>query len=152
MGPEMSEASTRWLPDLSGISVLVVEDDEDGRKILVQVLQSAGATVTSFPDAPAALRELNQHLRPDIVICDLAMPRMDGLTFLHALREHPDPATRRTPMIAVTAYDEFYSPMQLFTLGCEAYMVKPLSLERLCRAIEKLAAQAAAGREESDAA
>src|SRR5436305_13166019 len=144
MGPDMSDATpTAWLPDLSGLNVLVIEDDEDGRNILVQVLQAAGATVTSCPDAHAALRKLNQQLRPDVVVCDLAMPRMDGLTFLHALRQHPDPATQRIPMIAVTAYDEFYSPMQLLTLGCEAYMVKPLSLERVCRAVERLAAQAA---------
>ena len=141
-----------WLPDLSDVSALVVEDDADGRYILVQVLEAAGATVTSCPDAHLALTKLNQQLRPDVIICDLAMPRMDGLTFLHALRAHPDSATRRIPLLAITAYDEFYSPMQLLKLGADAFMGKPLDLERLCGAVKKLAIPAATQGQASEAA
>jgi CheY-like chemotaxis protein len=135
-------AATTWLPDLSGLQVLVIEDDEDARNILIDVLQFAGATVTACSDATTALRHLNEHLRPDIIVCDLALPRMDGLTFLYVLRAHHDATTRRIPVIAVTAYDEVYGPTELLKMGCEAYMMKPLSLDRVCRAVQKLALRA----------
>jgi CheY-like chemotaxis protein len=141
-------AATTWLPDLSGLQVLVIEDDEDARTILVDVLQFAGATVNACSDATTALRQLNENLHPDIIVCDLALPRMDGLTFLYVLRAHRDPATRRIPVIAVTAYDEVYGPTQLLKMGCEAYMMKPLSLDRVCRAVQKLAIRPPHGTEE----
>ena len=141
-------AAATWLPDLSGLQVLVIEDDEDARNILIDVLQFAGATVTPCSDAYAALRHLNEQLRPDIIVCDLALPHMDGLTFLYVLRAHRDPATRRIPVIAVTAYDEVYGPTQLLKMGCEAYMMKPLSLDRVCRAVQKLAVRGPHSTEE----
>jgi CheY-like chemotaxis protein len=115
-------------------------------------LRFTGAHVTASADAYAALDKLNDLLRPDVIVCDLAMPRMDGLTFLRALRSHEDAATRRTPLLAVTAYDEFYSPMQLIKLGSDAYMVKPLNLERMCEAVKKLSVFGLRRREESEAA
>jgi CheY-like chemotaxis protein len=141
-------ATAPWLPDLSGLQVLVIEDDEDARKILFDVLRFAGATVTACSDAHAGLRTLNQQGRPDVIICDLALPRMDGLTFMYILRSHRDPNIRRIPVIAVTAYGEVYGPTQLVKMGCEAYMQKPLDLDRLCRAVQKLAARAARTGEE----
>jgi CheY-like chemotaxis protein len=146
------ETATTSLPDLSGLRVLVIDDDEDSRNILVEVLQFAGATVTACSDAYDALANLKKRLRPDVIVCDLALPRMDGLTFLGALRAHPDPTTRRIPMIAVTAYGELYGPLQLLKLRCEAYMTKPLSLERLCNAVKKLSALATRRGENYEAA
>lgn len=126
------------LPDLSGRRVLIVEDDDDGRRILIEVLEFAGARVAACSDAYAALRELDDF-QPHVIICDLALPRMDGLGFLQALRAHTNPNVRLTPMIAVTAYSDLYGPKELMSLRCEGYMMKPLSLERVCIAVEKLA-------------
>ena len=135
----MEEATARhWLPDLSGIRVLVVEDDDDGRRMLIEVLQFAGATVVACENAYEALDELNPF-QPDVIICDLALPRLDGLGFLQALRRNPDAKIRRIPMIAVTAYSDLYGPRELIGLRCEGYMAKPLSLERVCTAVQKLA-------------
>jgi CheY-like chemotaxis protein len=130
-------ATTGSLPDLFGLHVLLIEDDEDARQLLADVFQFAGATVTACPDAYAGLGTLDER-RPDVIVCDLALPRMDGLAFLHALRAHPNPKTRQTPMIAVTAYYELYGPNELRAMGCEAYMAKPLSLDRICGAVGKL--------------
>ena len=129
--------TTDSLPDLSGLHVLVIEDDEDARQLLLEVFRFAGATVTACGDAYAGLDQLDAR-RPDVVVCDLALPRMDGLAFLRALRAHPDPKTQRTPMIAVTAYYELYRPNELIVMGCEAYMAKPLSLDRICDAVRRL--------------
>lgn len=131
-------ATTGSLPDLFGLHVLVIEDDDDARQLLVDVFQFAGATVTACRDAYAGLENLDTGRPSDVVVCDLALPRMDGLAFLRALRAHPDPQTRRTPMIAVTAYYELYGPNELRAMGCEAYMAKPLSLDRICDAVRKL--------------
>jgi two-component system, cell cycle response regulator DivK len=134
----MAMDTSMLLPDLSGRRVLIVEDDDDGRRILIEVLEFAGAKVTACSDAYAALRALDDF-QPHVIICDLALPRLDGLGFLQALRAHPDPNIRPTPMIAVTAYSDLYGPKELMSLRCEGYMMKPLSLERVCSAIEKLA-------------
>ena len=135
----MSETSAAaQFPDLSGLRVLVVEDDDDGRKLLIEVLEFAGATVAACPTAYAALDELND-VQPHVIICDLALPRLDGLGFLEALRSHSDPKIRQTPMIAVTAYSDLYGPKELISLRCEGYMAKPLSLDRVCTAVQKLA-------------
>jgi CheY-like chemotaxis protein len=133
----MASQTAGSLPELSGLHLLVIEDDEDARELLIEVFQFAGATVIACRDAYAALESLDAR-RPDVIVCDLALPRMDGLAFLRALREHPDANTRKTPMIAVTAYYELYSPNELRAMGCEAYMTKPLSLDRICAAVGKL--------------
>ena len=133
----MASQTAGSLPELSGLHLLVIEDDEDARELLIEVFQFAGATVTACRDAYAGLESLDAR-RPDVIVCDLALPRMDGLAFLRALREHPDANTRKTPMIAVTAYYELYSPNELRAMGCEAYMAKPLSLDRICAAVGKL--------------
>jgi CheY-like chemotaxis protein len=130
-------ATTESLPNLFGLHVLVIEDDEDARQLLADVFQFAGATVTACRDAYTGLDNLDER-RPDVIVCDLALPRMDGLAFLRALRAHPSPETRRTPMIAVTAYYELYGPNELCAMGCEAYMAKPLSLDRICEAVGRL--------------
>jgi len=101
-------------------------------------LEFAGATVAAFSTAYAALDELN-NVQPHVIICDLALPRLDGLGFLEALRSHSDPKIRQTPMIAVTAYSDLYGPKELISLRCEGYMAKPLSLDRVCTAVQKLA-------------
>ena len=128
---------TEPLPDLRGLHVLVIEDDEDAREVLIEVFEFARATVTACRDAYAGLERLDER-RPDVIVCDLALPRMDGLSFLRALRAHPDARTRRTPFIAVTAYYELYMHNELRSMGCEAYMAKPLSLDRICGAVRKL--------------
>jgi CheY-like chemotaxis protein len=129
--------ATPWLPDLSGVHVLVIEDDESSRDILADVLRFAGARVSACPDAYAGLKTL-EEFRPDVIVCDLALPGMDGLSFLYALRAHHDSDMRRTPMLAVTGYDEIYRPEEFLRLGCEGYMMKPLSLDRVCAAVQKL--------------
>ena len=131
-------AAKQSLADLSGLRVLVIEDDDDGRKILIEVLQYAGATVVACATAYTALEEL-ATAQPHVIICDLALPRLDGLGFLKALRTHADPRVRRTPMIAITAYSDLYGPRELLSLRCEGYMAKPLSLDRVCTAVQKLA-------------
>jgi hypothetical protein len=63
---------------LAGIGVLVVEDDDDSREVLVEVLSRAGASVRAVADAHAGLKQLAEQI-PTVVLCDIGMPAMDGL-------------------------------------------------------------------------
>jgi CheY-like chemotaxis protein len=89
-------------PSLSGRVVLVIEDHDDTRATLVQLLASLGAQVHEAPDGLAGLTELARW-RPDVVFCDLAMPIMDGLEFARRMRENS--RYHRVLLIAVTGKD-----------------------------------------------
>jgi len=122
------------LADLSGICVLVIDDDDDARATVAATLHHAGATMTSAAAGDHALDDLTQFL-PDIIMCDLRMPRLDGVTFIARLRERSPENGGRIPVIGVTAYPEAYRPEEAESLGFAAFLPKPLDLERLCRVV-----------------
>jgi CheY-like chemotaxis protein len=124
----------RPLPDLHGISVLVVDDNDDARATIAATLHYAGAIMTSAAAGDNALDDLTQY-RPDIIICDLRMPRVDGLTFVRRLRERAQEQGGTIPVVAITAYHEQYSVAEALELGFVAYLRKPLDLEELCRVV-----------------
>jgi signal transduction histidine kinase len=95
---DATPAAERARP-LAGLSVLVVEDMEDSRESLRALLQGLGATVCVSRDAPEGLDMVLHGERPDVVLCDLLMPGMDGFEFMRAVEQmsaHP-------PVIAVSS-------------------------------------------------
>ena len=124
----------RTLPDLEGICVLVVDDNDDARATIAATLHFAGATMTSAAAGDHALDDLTQY-RPDVIICDLRMPRVDGLTFVRRLRARAREEGGDIPVVAMTAYHEQYSVAEAMDLGFVAYLRKPLDLEELCRVV-----------------
>lgn len=122
------------IPDLDGICVLVIDDDDDARATITATLHHAGATMTSAAAGDDALNDLTQFL-PDIIICDLRMPRLDGVTFMRELRARPVEHGGAIPVIAITAFHEQYSPDEAARIGFSAYLPKPLDLDRLCRMV-----------------
>jgi CheY-like chemotaxis protein len=119
-------------PDLAGICVLVIDDDDDTRAIVAATLHHAGATMTSAAAGDHALHDLTQFL-PDVIVCDLGMPRVDGLAFVRALRARSTQDGGRIPVIAITAHHERYSAAEAADIGFAAYLPKPLDLDLLCR-------------------
>ena len=119
-------------PDLSGLTILVVEDDADSRNLLRDVLRSRGATVVEAEEVLTA-QEYIRNLKVDLVVTDLALPGRDGVWLLKWLREQPRERGGTLPAIAVTAYDKRYPPTDLS--GWAAYFGKPLDLGELVRTI-----------------
>ena len=119
------------LADLSGICVLVIDDDSDARATIAATLHHAGATMTSAAAGDHALDDLTQFL-PDVIVCDIRMPRLDGVGFIAHLRERSREHGGHIPVVGITAYPEAFRPGEAVALGFAAFLPKPLDLERLC--------------------
>ena len=133
--PAQKERSRGVLPDLTGRTILVVDDDSDALELLHTILEACGAKVLAASTTMHA-RGYLLTVTPDLIVCDLALPREDGLTFMRGVRASMNPAVARVPAIAVTAFYEDYPPMsaQEFT----AYFQKPIDIDALTRTIASL--------------
>lgn len=124
------------LADLTGLSVLVVEDNDDARKLLAAILERAGAVVQSAPSAESALTLLN-HLHPDILISDIEMPGEDGYSLIRKIRLQESPA-RDVPAIALTAYARSIDRVRALAAGFQMHMAKPVEPLELAAAVRSL--------------
>jgi CheY-like chemotaxis protein len=112
--------------------ILLAEDYDDARDIMAMVLQAAGYEVFEARDGQEALDAARAN-KPALIIMDMFMPKMDGLTATRALRD--EPALRRIPVIAATAQPSVISgSRELF----DAVLAKPCSPELLIRTIADL--------------
>jgi len=123
--------------DLGGVHVYVVDDNEDARQLLSEVLEYCGALVHLSTNAEDALRDLAQFL-PTVVICDLALPGVDGFTFIRMLRKLPKKRGGLLPAIAISAHYEDFSRPEALRLGFNEYLQKPLDLHQLCATLTRL--------------
>jgi CheY-like chemotaxis protein len=120
---------------LLGISVLVVEDDEDARYVMDSYLTHFGAHIFTAADGAEALRHL-QNIRPHVIVTDISMPGMDGLQLFQEVRKLPGQAEGPTPIIALTAFSHLRDAAR--QAGFEAYFVKPIDPHELVREIARL--------------
>ena len=112
--------------------VVVADDDPDIVDILVFNLTAAGYDVESAADGVAAL-ELVTASRPDLVVLDIMMPRMDGLQVLAALKAEPE--TKEIPVVMLTARASDTDLWEGWDAGADYYITKPFDLEELLRFI-----------------
>ena len=118
---------------------LVVEDDPPSRELLRLLLVSAGHRVQWASDGMEGYL-LALTSSPDIVLCDLQMPVVDGYELLHRLRA--DPLLREKIVIAVTAHSMPGDIERLLTAGFDGYLTKPISPETFVSYVEELAVAA----------
>lgn len=112
---------------LKGVAVLVVDDNEDGRDMLVTGLRSYGAKVTSVSNSREALDLLlSSGFTPDVLISDVGMPDTDGYELIRRVRMSPDARTRQIPAIAVTAYANPEDRIRAVVAGYQAHLPKPV--------------------------
>lgn len=110
------------------LKILVVEDHPTELKLAQHVLSAAGHNVDHAAAAEEALAAIAAN-RPTIILLDLSLPGMDGLTFARKLKS--DPSTREILIVAVTTYPEKFSRAEAMDAGCDAYLHKPVSTRTL---------------------
>lgn len=115
--------------------ILVVDDDADERELYGKLLWYNGFDVAFAEDGYEGLR-VAQERAPDLVLLDMVMPGMDGLTLCARLRERP--ATARTPVIALTGRPENEIGRAARAAGCTDFLEKPIAPVDVLRRIEQL--------------
>lgn len=112
---------------LAGTSILVVDDDKDGREMLVVMLAEYGADVRSVASAEDAWSLLESGgFEPDVLISDVGMPGCDGYHLIRRIRSAASPRTRKLPAIAVTGYANPEDRLRALTAGFQAHIAKPI--------------------------
>jgi CheY-like chemotaxis protein len=119
------------------LRVLVVDDNADTAQVLTLLLGLWGYEARAATDGFEALSEANEF-HPDVVLCDLAMPGLDGCTVAHSLRRLP--AHAGAFLVAVTAHGDDESRRKAARSGFQAHFVKPVEADDLHRLLEARAA------------
>jgi two-component system, cell cycle response regulator DivK len=114
--------------------ILVVEDEEDSRKILRDLLSTA-YEMTEAENGQQALAAVAKQ-RPDLILMDIQMPVMDGYEATRRIRTNPD--LKSVPIIAVTSYALAGDESKALEAGCNSYVSKPYSPRELLAKIRKL--------------
>lgn len=120
---------------LEGLKVLVVDDHEDGREVLREMLSMCNAEVKAAGSASEALTLLRDW-HPEVVVSDISMPGVDGYTFIRQLREQD--STKQTPAIAVTAHALAEDRERTLAAGFQNHLAKPVKLSELIHSIAKV--------------
>jgi len=128
--------------DLSGLQVLVVDDEDDARELIKRILADCNADVLTAATAAEAL-QLLQHARPDLMVSDLGMPEVDGYGLLDRIRALGPARGGDLPAIALTAFARSEDRIKALSSGFLAHISKPVEPNEL---IAKVAATGAAHR------
>jgi signal transduction histidine kinase/CheY-like chemotaxis protein len=125
-------------PDLAGIRVLLVEDDDDARLLLEKVLKSHDAHVRAVPTAREALDILERE-RVDVLLSDIEMPGTDGYTLIKELRMRPPLLGGAVPAVALTAYARTEDRVRALRAGFQLHLAKPVQPFELVTVVASLA-------------
>jgi CheY-like chemotaxis protein len=128
----------RALPSLTGIRVLVVEDEADLRDALTLLLIDEGAEVTAVASAAEARRALEQD-RPHVLISDLTMPVEDGYDLIRSIRALPPDRGGRIPAAALTGHVDAETRAHILQAGYQHHVGKPVEADRLIAVVSILA-------------
>ena len=117
--------------------VLVVDDEPNIRRLIVHHLTQAGYAVRTASDGAEALAEIDEH-RPDLLILDVMMPRVSGLTVLDQIKG--DPRTAEIPVVLLTARDADDQIRHGWQQGTDFFMPKPFDPRELCVVVDRMTA------------
>jgi CheY-like chemotaxis protein/anti-sigma regulatory factor (Ser/Thr protein kinase) len=125
------------LPRLDGAAVLIVDDEPDGRQLMVRILEGRGAKVTAVEGGGEALKLLRQS-RFDILVSDIGMPDLDGYELMRRVRELDVTRMGSLPAIAVTAYARAEDRQRSLLAGYQMHLAKPIEARELVAGIASL--------------
>jgi PAS domain S-box-containing protein len=122
---------------LPGIKVLVIDDEQDARELIKEVLTLFQADVITAATAAAGLEILKNH-RPHVIVSDIGMPEKDGYQFIREVRSLPSTDGGKTPAIALSAFAHSEDRTRAITAGYQMHLSKPVESHELVAAIENL--------------
>ena len=134
--------------DLAGLEVLLVDDQPDARELLALVLERAGAAVATAGSADEVLALLDDGARPDVLVSDIGMPKIDGYELIRRVRGRRDPHAS-VPAVAVTGFAAADDRVRALEAGFQEHMAKPVDVAGLTAVVARLAAQREAGEREA---
>ena len=114
---------------------LVVEDFEDSRFMLRQLLELAGYRVVEATDGEEAIKlAVSEH--PELILMDLSLPKLDGLTATRRIRQQD--GLGQVPIVAVSAHDSIGTRSEALAAGCDEYVTKPIDFDQLSTLLHRL--------------
>ena len=125
-------------PVLSGVRVLIAEDEADARELLQMVLSGCGADVKACPSAAECFDELLTW-KPDVLVSDVGMPGEDGYSLIARIRKLPADEGGRIPAMALTAYARVEDRVKALSAGFQTHAPKPVEPRELVAAVASLA-------------
>jgi CheY-like chemotaxis protein len=125
---------------LQGISILVVEDDDDTRELLKVLLETNGGHVAATSSVQEALSSYDQS-RPHVIVADIGMPDYNGYTLIGRVRARDREYRNIVPAIALTAFTTAIDRDTVLSAGFQVHMPKPFEPTRLISVIADLAAK-----------
>lgn len=114
--------------------ILVIEDDMDNLELVRLLLSNAGHEVLAASDGRKGLKTI-QTEKPDLILLDLTIPEIDGWKMAGMLKE--DPATRETPLVALTAHTLPGDRRRALEAGCDGYISKPIDVPNFAAEVGK---------------
>jgi PAS domain S-box-containing protein len=145
--PARSRANGETLPidqepcDLTGVQVLVVDDEPDARTLVSRLLDECGAAVTPASSTAEALERL-QNGRFDVLVCDIGMPGEDGYTLIRKARALAAEQGGKVPAIALTAFARSKDRVRAMLAGYNVHLAKPVEPQELIATVASLATNA----------
>jgi PAS domain S-box-containing protein len=125
------------LGDLRGVRVLAVDDEPDALGLLTDVLEAAGAEVTTATSAAKAL-EVIGPFNPHVMVADIGMPEMDGYELIRRIRASAEPGVRDVPAAALTAFARSEDRTKALQNGFEMHLAKPVDPGELVASVSTL--------------
>jgi CheY-like chemotaxis protein len=136
--------------ELSGVQVLLVDDELDAREVIARLLEKAQASVSAAASVAEALTAF-QNRRPDVLITDLAMPHRDGYELIRLIRQLPPHQGGAIPAVALSAYARDEDRDRAIAAGFHMHLAKPVAPNELIEAVIRLASAGASHRRNGDA-
>lgn len=118
-------------------TILVVEDHQVSRDLVVELLTAAGYIVLEAEDGLGLIERVKRE-RPNLILMDLQLPRIDGFTLIRQLKA--DAETREIPILAVTAYTQPEQKASALDAGCAYYLTKPLDTQAVLSVVARFLA------------
>jgi CheY-like chemotaxis protein len=123
---------------LSGVNVLLVDDDSDTLRLMATALTRRQANVTAVSSAGEAIQAIRQQ-RPDVLVSDIAMPGEDGYGLLEKVRSLDSAEMQSIPAVAITAYAKDEDRERALSSGFQIYLAKPIELRELVSVVARAA-------------